>query len=1405
MAKIKQLLSIFIVTSILVLPAVSKVCPPGDLSGDCYIDFYDMAVLAQQWLNQDCCEQGLTSYWQFDEDTGDTAHDSIGENHAPISGATWTDGKLGTALEFSSYGDCVDIGDIELSGDWTVCFWVKAHSRTTSAAGSMVFGNSNEINNYFRIIPNYNARLRNNAGEDVIWETDADFYDRWRLMTIVASEDGIELYLDGMSQGATIVGTEFKLYHIGRGHTTNIYDFYGLIDEFKVYDRSLSAEEVLALAKTGTSVLSCGNINGSGGINMGDFAIMAENWQQQGPDIVINEFMASNSTALSTVVEGQTIYPDWIELYNQTQDNIYLTGWYLTDDVNDPNEYWRILDGVTIGPDEYMIIFASGLDTYSNGYMHTNFKLKAEGECLALIRPDKQTIAFEYKYKYPQQYTDISFGMNGDIDKPVYFATPTPGAVNAIATTKMPTILQPGIFFSENVMVEITKASPDDTIRYTLNGTDPTEDSDIYTGPITITNTTTLKAVSFKLGCEMSPITCERYSRLNADVLGFNSDLPIVIVDTFNTEIPIPPDRETAVPKVLTLSSVIDTNTAGRAYITDEPDFAGRAGISVRGSSSEYFPKKMYHLETWDIYHEDMGVEFLDLPKESDWVLYAPYSDKTLMRNALIYKWWEDTERYSVRTRFVEMFLNVDDGSVSLSDYVGVYVIVEKIKRDENRVDIAKITRWDNEEPEVTGGYIIKRDRADPNDFGFYCMLGYVYYVEPKEEELTQPQIDWIKGYVSDFETALKSAYMADPVEGYAKYIDVDSFLDYQLFTEMVKDVDAYGLSTFMYKDKGGKLTMGPVWDHNLSIGNAFYGGGGGTYNPIGWNWESQGTPYEWYRKLFLDPEFQLRHADHWWQLRRTVFDVDNIMEDVNGFAEILRESAERNFDRWKIWVDPNLESPLPEGTEPHVWDVPDVQPYWIEVSILDGWVWPNKYFGTPDNPRTYQDEIDWMKGWIIDRINWIDTQFIKPPIFNQQGGYVDIGFELTITKPAGVSGKIYYTTDGIDPHQIPQSSSIALVEENSQKTVLVPTSDIGNSWSSEIDYNDSVWMSGTGGVGYETSSGYENYFNINIQSQMYDENASCYIRVPFIATAEQIAGFTNLTLRIRYDDGFTAYINGEKICSENSYTSLSWNSISSATAKDAEAVVYQDIDVTDKLSSLVAGQNLLAIQGLNSSATSTDFLISVELIGSTNITGMAASAIEYTGPITLDKSVEIQARVLDGDQWLPLNKAVFSVGPVTENLRITEIMYHPQDAPDSDPNAEFIELKNIGTEAINLNLVKFTNGVYFSFDDTALAAGGYIIVIKDTEAFEAQYSGTINIAGIYEGSLSNGGEKIELEDATGTNIHEFKYEDDWYLATDGNGYSLTIINPANPDLQSWSLASAWWPSYIIGGTPGTN
>ena len=194
----------------------------------------------------------------------------------------------------------------------------------------------------------------------------------------------------------------------------------------------------------------------------------------------------------------------------------------------------------------------------------------------------------------------------------------------------------------------------------------------------------------------------------------------------------------------------------------------------------------------------------------------------------------------------------------------------------------------------------------------------------------------------------------------------------------------------------------------------------------------------------------------------------------------------------------------------------------------------------------------------------------------------------------------------------------------------------------------------------------------------------------------------------------------------------------------------------------------------------------------------------EYLVPVTLTESVNVKSRVKIGDAWSALNEATYAVGPIVENLRITEIMYHPLTPADAnDPNEEFIELKNIGSETINLSLVKFTKGIDFTFPSLELAPDEFVVVVEDVGTFENLYGTEVNIAGQYTGRLANNGEKIRLEDAIGRTILDFSYQDSWYDNTDGQGYSLTIINPLNSNLQSWGDKSAWRSSDVIYGSPG--
>ncbi len=295
----------------------------------------------------------------------------------------------------------------------------------------------------------------------------------------------------------------------------------------------------------------------------------------------------------------------------------------------------------------------------------------------------------------------------------------------------------------------------------------------------------------------------------------------------------------------------ININTRGNTLV-DEPKidasmtitennietFNGNIGIEIRGSSSQMFPKKAYGFETRDSANEDVDVSLLGYPEEEDWILYAPYSDKSMMRNMLIYDLSRDIGRYASRTKFVDVRIN--------DAYNGTYVFMEKLKRDSNRIDINKLNETENSGEDLTGGYILKLDKADgfneffyddnnsftsaflPNNANAGQQIHFLYDY-PDMEDITPEQKNYISSYISDFELALASDEFTSLDIGYSAYINVPSFIDFFILNELSNNVDGYRLSTWLVKDKNEKLKMGPIWDFNLAFGNANYCGGANT------------------------------------------------------------------------------------------------------------------------------------------------------------------------------------------------------------------------------------------------------------------------------------------------------------------------------------------------------------------------------------------------------------------------------------------------------------------------------------------------------------------------------------------------------------------------------------------------
>jgi len=412
-----------------------------------------------------------------------------------------------------------------------------------------------------------------------------------------------------------------------------------------------------------------------------------------------------------------------------------------------------------------------------------------------------------------------------------------------------------------------------------------------------------------------------------------SSNLPLVVLNTNGQQI-------VDDPKISATMGIIWNGPGKRNTLTDpKNDFNGNISIEIRGSSSQSFLKKSYGFETKSIDLVDMDVSLLGMPEENDWVLYAPYTDKTMIRDVFTYTMDASLGHYSPRCRYVELFLN--------GKYEGVYVLMEKIKRNTNRVDIAKLLITDTTGENLTGGYIIKIDKSTggggegwTSDYSNVYGKTYYQYDYPKSKEITYQQKTYIQSYVRGMEKALNLEKFTG-TGSYHEYINDSSFIDFMIVNEFAKNVDGYRLSSYLYKGKNKMMNCGPIWDFNLTYGNADY------YNA----WTTTGFQYQadlgadywqnpfWWNKLMSDPIYVQRLKKRWSGIRKNEFSTARINFVTDSLVTLLSEAQVRNYQRW--------------------------------TGVIGSHVWPNKYVGA-----TYAAEVTWMKNWITKRLAYLDQMW---------------------------------------------------------------------------------------------------------------------------------------------------------------------------------------------------------------------------------------------------------------------------------------------------------------------------------------------------------------------------------------------------------------------------------------------
>jgi hypothetical protein len=343
---------------------------------------------------------------------------------------------------------------------------------------------------------------------------------------------------------------------------------------------------------------------------------------------------------------------------------------------------------------------------------------------------------------------------------------------------------------------------------------------------------------------------------------------------------------------------------SGTSRLVGRAAVDSRIGIHVRGETSRNFPKKQYAVELHaDDEDADSDRPLLGLPGNSDWVLSDPVTyDRALIRNALAFALSNRIGRYAPRTRFAEVFMVDDRGDVRAASFLGFFTLVEKITRDPERVNVSRLPASASTAASVTGGFILRIDKGVPDFAAAGRRLQFVY-PDPEDMRLPErtPQFDFIRTFIEDFAQAASAADFKHPSTGrhYSEFIDVDAWIDHNIINALTKNVDGLRFSAYFYKDRGGRLAAGPVWDFDRSLGTPY---DPRAAEPEEWNQTFNATDYfneGWWWLLFRDPDFRSRYRTRFKALLNGEFSAGNLERIVDAMAAQVGDAAGRNFARW--------------------------------------------------------------------------------------------------------------------------------------------------------------------------------------------------------------------------------------------------------------------------------------------------------------------------------------------------------------------------------------------------------------------------------------------------------------------------------------------------------------------------
>lgn len=484
-----------------------------------------------------------------------------------------------------------------------------------------------------------------------------------------------------------------------------------------------------------------------------------------------------------------------------------------------------------------------------------------------------------------------------------------------------------------------------------------------------------------------------------------SSNLPLVLI-TLDERMA---DKE-ADERVSATMQIIWNKNGERNAVNDTEsyDYNGKIGIKYRGNSSYWnADKKPFGLRIQDENGKKKKASILGMGEDEDWALLAPFNDKSLIRDVLLFDLMRGAFEYVPTGKYCEVFLN--------GIYQGVYIMTARVRQGPHRIDIKAPTADSGDG--LTGGYHLEIDRNDDPGFlgvvfpkdpwgenipkrGTYYQMKY-----PDWEDLTKAQQSYIRQKVWAMEESIAGEDFKDKKKGFRAYLDTLSLADFYIAQELTKNVDGYRLSTPFYKDKD---SVDPrfkfsIWDFNISMGNADYYDGWSTEGWI-WNNNRMGDDFfipAMFKRILQDETFYDGLKKRWNEHRQTRLSDEKVMHHIDSLTTLLEEAQERNFTVWPRF---------------------------------NKWVWPNYYVSS-----SWKEELGYLRGWLGKRIAWIDSQWTAESVENlvPNGNFeasTDRGFsgEIKVSEWSA-SGNMYI----VDDHKRSGNYALTLYSATNARQVI--------------------------------------------------------------------------------------------------------------------------------------------------------------------------------------------------------------------------------------------------------------------------------------------------------------------------------------------------------------------------------